>query len=389
MRIACVLVHNFAVQIAVINDPQLRGQLIIGGSPFEAKPVYDASPEAIACGVKQGMPLRQAYALCPEARFLPSERKRYDEAFERVVTILDRFSPLVEVEGLGYAYLDISGVHGEYNLACEIRDSILSQTKLNARLGISSSKFLSRTGAFVAKTEAPVIIPQGKEREFIAPFSIDFLPCSMQTKKRLHLLGIHIMRQLSWFSLHTLEAQFGSDGAIAYKLANGIDNTPLVPGKKLELITNSADFDPPLVTSQEIIQASQLILDRLLIEVKDKDKVCHKVKLQFRFPSGSFQEKKLSLKQGTNSKMIIMTRLTDWLESISLPEPATEMELSLEIGSERGQKLYLLPQQGRREKLSRLAKLLKVRFGYQPLKGAVVRDPDALLPERRFKFIDF
>jgi hypothetical protein len=87
--------------------------------------------------------------------------------------------------------------------------------------------------------------------------------------------------------------------------------------------------------------------------------------------------------------MIIMTRLTDWLESISLPEPATEMELSLEIGSERGQKLYLLPQQGRREKLSRLAKLLKVRFGYQPLKGAVVRDPDALLPERRFKFIDF
>ena len=296
---------------------------------------------------------------------------------------------LVEVEGLGCAYLDISGVHGEYNLACEIRDSILSQTKLNACLGISSSKFLSRTGAFVVKTEAPVIIPQGKERKFIAPFSIDFLPCSMETKKRLHLLGIHIMRQLSWFSLDALETQFGSDGAIAYNLVNGIDNTPLVPRKKPELITNSADFDPPLVTSQEIIQASQLMLDGLVIEVKDKDKVCHSVKLQLRFPSGLVQERKLPLKEGTSSKSAIMVRLRDWLEGINLPDSLTEMKLSLELGAERGKKLYLLPQQGRREKLSRLAKLLKMRFGYQPLKRAVVRDPDALLPERRFKFIDF
>ena len=86
------------------------------------------------------------------------------------------------------------------------------------------------------------------------------------------------------------------------------------------------------------------MLDRLLTEVKAKGKVCHKVKLQLRFPSGSFQERKLSLKQGTNSKTVIMARLTDWLESISLPEPATEMELSVEIGPEQGQKLYLLPQ---------------------------------------------
>jgi len=391
MRIACVLIHNFAVQIAVISDPQLRGQpLIIGGSPFEAKLVYNASPEAIACGVKPGMPLRQAYALCPEARFLASDEKRYEDMFEQLLTILDRFSPVVEVEGLGCTYLDMNGVYSEYNLASEIRDSILSQIKLNACLGISSNKFLSRTGAFVAKIEAPVTIPQGKEREFIAPFSINLLPCSGKTKEQFHVLGIHIIDQLSQFSREALEAQFGKDGSIAYELAHGIDNTLLIPRKKPPLITNVAEFDPPLVTSQEITQASQVMLDRLLIEVKAKGTVCQKIKLQVRFRSGSFQVKKLSLKQGTNSKTVILTRLTDWLQSINLPDSVTEMELSLELGPERGQKLYLLPRQGRRrEKLSSLAKLLKVRFGYQPLKRVVVRDPDALLPERRFKFIDF
>ncbi|MCL0070334.1 hypothetical protein M1N44_00945 [Dehalococcoidia bacterium] len=61
MRVACVLIHNFAVQAAVTHDPQLgRRPLVTGGSSFESKPVYDASPEAAACGVEPGMPLRRA-----------------------------------------------------------------------------------------------------------------------------------------------------------------------------------------------------------------------------------------------------------------------------------------------------------------------------------------
>jgi len=391
MRIACVLIHNLAVQVATINDPQLQGQpLIIGGSPFEVTPLYDASPEAIACGVKQRMPLRQAYALCPQARFLPSDERRYEEMFQRVITILDGFSPVVEVEGTGCAYLDINGVHSEHDLACEIRDSIFLHTKLNACLGISSNKFLSRTGAFVAKPEAPVIVPQGKEGEFIAPFSIDFLPCSAETKKRFHLLGIHIMQQLWQFSREALEAQFGSDGTIIYRLANGIDRTLLIARKRPELISDAAEFDALLITSQEIAQTAQLMLDRLLAEIKARDKVCNKIKLRLRFSSGSLRERELPLKEGTNSKTVIVARLIEWLENISFPEAVSEMELSLELGREKAKKLYLLPQLGgRKEEVSKVAKLLRTGFGYQPLKRALVSDPDALLPERRFKYIDF
>jgi len=391
VRVACVLIHNFAIQVAVINDPRLRGRpLIIGGSPFEAKTVYDASPEAIACEVKLGMPLRQAYALCPEARFLPLDEKRYEEAFEQVVTILEGLSPVVEVEQLGCAYLDATGVDSEYDLAHKIRDSIFSQTKLNACLGISSNKFLSRTGAFVAKPEAPVVVPQGKEKEFIAPFSINFLSCAGETKERLHLLGIHIMGQLSQFSREALQAQFGSDGTIAYELANGIDNAPLVPRKKPQLIGDAAEFDPPLVTSHEMAQASQVILDKLLTQVKAKGKACYEIKLQVRFPSGLLRERKLPLKEATSSEAVIMARLVAWLEEVNFSEPVSGMEVSLELGQEQGKKLHLLPQEGsNRQKATKVARLLKMRFGHQPLKKALITDPDALLPERRFRFTDF
>jgi len=385
VRVACVLIHNFAIQVAVTHDPQLRRRpLVIGGSPFEAKPVYDASPEAAACGIKPGMPLRQAYALCPEARFLPSEEKGYRELFEQVLAILDRFSPVVEAERLGCAYLDITGVDGEHGLADEISGSIFSATRLNACLGISSNRFLSRTAAFVAKAEIPVIVSHGEEREFITPFSITCLPCSHETKRRLHLLGIDTIGQLSRFSREALQSQFGTDGTIAYKLARGIDDTPLIPRKKL--ISDAAGFDPPLVASHQLAQASEVILDRLLTQTKGK--VCQRIRLQLGFPSGSFRGRKLPLKEPTSAKSVIMSRMMTWLGEV-LPEPISHMELSLELAWEEGKMLHLFPQRGgRREEMSRVTNLLRERFGYQPLKRVVMTDPDALLPERRFKLAD-
>ena len=89
MRIACVFIHHLAVQIALDEEPGLNGKpLIMGGLPFEAKPVLDASLEAISCGVKPGMPLREARALCPEAVFLTTDGGTYKQAFEKVLQVL-------------------------------------------------------------------------------------------------------------------------------------------------------------------------------------------------------------------------------------------------------------------------------------------------------------
>ena len=83
-----------------------------------------------------------------------------------------------------------------------------------------------------------------------------------------------------------------------------------------------------------------------------------------------------------------MARLVAWLEEVNFSEPVNQMEVSLKLGQEQGKNLHLLPQQRGRE-VRKVAQLLKMRFGYQPLKKALITDPDALLPERRFKFTDF
>ncbi len=149
MRIACILIHNLAVQVVLAGDLSLHGHsLVIGGMPFEVKPVYDASPEAMACGIEVGMPLREAYSLCPTAEFLPLEQSRYEHVFERVVDILDGFSPVVDIEKSGRAYMDITGVRDELNLCQDILRNISAGTSLGACLGVSSGKFSSYIAAF-------------------------------------------------------------------------------------------------------------------------------------------------------------------------------------------------------------------------------------------------
>lgn len=390
MRIACVLIHNLAIQVALTGDATLCSQpLVLGGLPFEAKTVYDASFEATACGIKPGMSLRQAYALCPDARFLPADESQYEQVFEEVVDVLERFSPVVDIEELGCAYLDVGRVHGEENPARKISTSLSTDTGLNGCIGISNGKFLSRAAAFTSKPEAPVIVPEGEEKDFIAPFPIDFLSCPAEIKERLYLLGIRFMGQLSQFSREALAAQFGSEGIILHQLAHGIDETPLSPRKKPELITVAADLEPPASIYLQILHACQVMLDRPLDKVKAEGKACREIAVKVIFPSGASYQRRLPLKQVTVSISVILDRLRTWLESITFPASVTRVELSLSLSRETGKSLYLWPEQKKSlSSLNALAHELKSRFGYQPLKKVQIVDAGAILPERRFRLTD-
>jgi len=390
MRIACILIYNLAVQVVLTGDPSLHGRsLIIGGVPFEARPVYDASPEAIACGVEVGMPLREAYSLCPTAEFLPLEESRYEQVFERVVSILDRFSPVVDIEKPGCAYIDISGVQDEASLCQEILRCISNDTGLSSCLGISNGKFFSRVAAFTTKPGTPVIVSPGQEKDFVAPFFVDLLPCSDGSTERLRLLGIRFIGELTRFSKEALVAQFGSDGSLMHDLAHGIDRSPLTPRAKPEAVAESIRLDSPLVSFTEILQVCEVMLGRLLSRVREQGKLCREVSLELGFASGKPEERRLALKEPTNSSRLILSRLQNWLETVKLSSQVVEVGLSLSLTKEQGKRLWLWSEtQKTSQELVRMAEELKLRFGYQPIKKSRAVNPQPILPERRFTLTD-
>ena len=58
------------------------------------------------------MPLRTAGALCPDAVFLPVDGRKYQAVSREVMTILRRYTPLVEPISIDEAFLDVSGIAG-------------------------------------------------------------------------------------------------------------------------------------------------------------------------------------------------------------------------------------------------------------------------------------
>jgi nucleotidyltransferase/DNA polymerase involved in DNA repair len=390
MRVGCVLIHNFAVQLARRDDPQLRDRpIVIRGFACDGKVVFDASPEAAACGVKAGKSCREAVSLCPEAIFIQADQARYGQVFEEVLSILDDFSPAVEAAELGCAYLDVTGVGNEEELAGGIGSRISRETTLSASVGISSGKFFSWLAAFSARAEAPVMIPAGKEKEFVAPFSITTLPCSERTKDRLKLLGIRMIGELTRFSHSALTAHFGKEGSIMYELARGIDQRPVVPRKKPGAICGTAELDPPATTYLEMLAACEQILENLLPWVRARGKVCREIRVRLRLPSGLTREKRLPLKEAASVSQSLLTRLETWLEGTTFPEPVTGLELSLLLERDTGRRLSLWSKQaGLKQELARAASYLKGRFGYQPMKRVVAVEPRPLLPERRFRLVD-
>jgi DNA polymerase-4 len=336
------------------------------------------------------MSLRQAHALCPQAIFLPTDEIRHQELFAEVIHVLENFSPLIEVESLGCAYLDTTGVQQEQALAQDIVSHISEHTELTACLGTSSGKLFSRAAALSSKAEAPVIVPPGQESDFISPFPIDILPCHADIKTRLHSFGIRSVGQLRQFSAEALITQFGKEGKMICELSDGVDRLPLIAMNNPNTIAATVEFDSVKeVTDLQMLHSCHMALEGPLDKVRKSGKLCSAVSVKVAFPSDPSWEKKLPFKEATVSISVILNRLKVWLDNVDLPAPPTSIIISLVLVKEHG-KSPRLWDEGRRieTNLNRLAKDLRSRFGFQPVKRIQAADAGAILPERRFRLTD-
>lgn len=384
MRIACILIDHLPVQV------ERKGQhdnkpLIIGGLPFERKLVYDASVEAIECGVTNGMSLAQAQVLCPEAEFLPLEEKKYREAHQQATSELDNFSPIVEIGELGCAFLGVIGQDDELALAGEVNNRLFCHTGLRACIGIAGNKFLAKIAAHVTRPEAPIIVAKGTEKEFIAPFSVNFLPCSKKTKARLDLFGIRTIGQLAGFTREELLEQFDKEGDLLHEIAQAIDRTPIIRRKRAETMSKTVHFDTPVGNSQQLLGVIDRMVSGLLSDLKKEGKLCHKLILMLDFSSGKM-EYSFHLKEASNSYSKIMTRLKSWLEVARFSEAIDGVGMCLEINVDHGRQLYLIREKSK--EVNKLRVLCDLNLHGLKLKKVSIVDRNTLIPEHSFNLIE-
>jgi len=143
------------------HDPQLRGRVLaIAAYATDAATIVSSSREARDLGIKTGMKVFEAKAIFPAVIVREPNPPRYRDVSDKLMEILERFSPDVLRMSIDEASVDLAGTPGLKKLGAEgvaraikkaIRDEI--GECVTASIGISTSIWMAKQASNLDKRD--------------------------------------------------------------------------------------------------------------------------------------------------------------------------------------------------------------------------------------------
>jgi len=170
----------FFVSVERALDPRLEGKAVIVGGKRGRGVVTSASYEARRYGVHSAMPGFRARQLCPQGIFLPTRHEVYREYSSKVFSLLQRYSPIVRKLSIDEGLVDLTGTERLWGLPLNTAHEIITRLKEELRLpasgGLAGDGMLAKIAAGVAKPHGLIYVPDGSERQFLAPLPVAVIP---------------------------------------------------------------------------------------------------------------------------------------------------------------------------------------------------------------------
>jgi len=239
----------FYASIEQRDDPGLRGKPVIVGGEGRRGVVATACYEARKFGVHSAMPGSRAKALCPDGIFVLPRMDVYAAVSDQVLSILGRFTPLVEPLSLDEAFLDVTGSRALFGdgkaIAARIRAEVRRETGLTVSVGVATSKYVAKVASDLRKPDGLVAVPAGEERDFLAPLPVSRLwGAGPVTQKRMKELGLATIGDVQRVSREQLAAWLGEAAADHYgALSHGIDPREVEPERDAKSLSHETTFD--------------------------------------------------------------------------------------------------------------------------------------------------
>ncbi len=270
------------------DNPGLTGKPIVVSGHSKRSVVSTASYEARKFGIHSAMPVFQAKQRCPHLIILPGSHRKYMMDSKRIMTILKRFSPLVEPVSIDEAYLDIAGCEklfgGPRTIADKIKAAVFKELALTCSIGIAPVKFLAKIASDMNKPDGITFISKEKMNEVINTLPIQSVPgVGRQAMKVMASLHIDTLGDLRHFNRPLLDRKFGKMGARLYQLARGIDDTPIETGSIRKSISSESTLSKDIGNPDEVRKILLAHAQRVGRDLRQKDWVCRHVSIKIKF----------------------------------------------------------------------------------------------------------
>ena len=148
-----------------------------------------------------------------------------EELWEAFLDRLEEYTPRLELESPGTAYLEAAGMDGLYGSWAAWSGAVLAAADSaglrEARLGIAAGYLAARLAAEYSALATRWHRVAEADRAYLARFPLDTLPLAAEPRRRMGLLGINSLGQLARLSARAVAEQFGPDVLPYYRLACG------------------------------------------------------------------------------------------------------------------------------------------------------------------------
>jgi DNA polymerase-4 len=345
--------------------PNLRSKPVIVTEPKGniSGIVTSASREARKLGINEGDSVRQAQRMCPEVVQFRSDYTAYRLVFGEFLDILAQFTPLLEPDGLGSAYMDVTASEALFGEPSQICARIISE--VSARLdmplliGCAPNKLLAKIASGRGKWF--VRVRPGGEAAFLDALPVSALDVvTNKLARRLDELGVTKIGELVRIGEPVLVRQFGPAGSVIHKQAAGIDYSPVAAGYPAEAIAVEHTFSYPLEEPAEVEAYIKPLSADLVGRLREKNILAGEIMLDLEGQPAYFK-----FKTPTCSTYTITQALNKLLKSIMKPGMEVSKlraELS-ELTAGEGFQLSLIGENERGNRLNRVIETLVDRFG--------------------------
>jgi len=278
---------TFFVSVERLINSELQNKPLLVGGTSDRGVVAACSYETRGFGIHSGMPMKMARELCPEAVIIRGNAGTYSKHSDLVTEIIKEQVPVFEKSSIDEFYADLSGMDrffGCYHYASELRKMIIKETGLPISFGLSVNKVVSKVATNEAKPNNQLKVDFGYEKPFLAPLSIKKIPMvGDKTYQTLRNLGLRKVKTVQEMPMDLMRRVLGANGAVIWKRANGVDNSPVIPFCDRKSISTERTFDRDTIDVSKLKGILIAMTENLAYQLRRGEKLtaCIAVKIRY------------------------------------------------------------------------------------------------------------
>ena len=348
--IAAVVIPAFDLRAALRLKPGLQTKPTALAPPPGTVPlVGSVTGAAQAKGVRPGMRLGEALAMCPELELVDQDPATAEQAWEEILRRLEDAGFAVEPVETGTVYFETKGVERLYGgLEPALKRALAAVgTIWDPRAGAAERRFAALAAANVARPGQALIVSDDRTRSFLSPLPLSLLPLERERYEELEELGVRTIGQLAGLPGGAVAERLGPVGRRAWSLAGGEEpgERKVAPRRPAAALHETLEFPEAIGNELTLRRGLVVLLDKLLARPERAGRPPRKLALWARLIGGASWRRTVTLREPTADPERLRNALGPKLAE--LPAPALKLRLEVsELADHTGEQLELVAAEG-------------------------------------------